>query len=180
MISSLISYNKKVVISILILLILLAIYTIYNVSGLGSRDSEQEDIYENLVSKLVVDSNFDEINYNLIKKDYDDIDRIIKEQITINLENNVDEESYIVANNIYTEKMSEFDKIMNYKLDDATYKMYINDVDSFEKDLNFNLDSKRNEIISDSEFIRYKNEYSYQEKQRFLYEMLDKYRNYLE
>ena len=180
MISSLVSYNKKVIISILILLILLSAYTVYNVSGLGDRDSNNEDIYENLVSKLVTNDSFDEIDYYLIKKDYDDIANIMKEQITINLENNIDEKSYIVANNIYTEKMSEFTKIMNNKLDDTTYNMYLEDVESFEKDLNFNLDSKKNDILSEPEFVRYSNEYNYQEKQRFLYDMLEKYRNFLE
>lgn len=180
MLSSLISYNKKVVISILILLLILGAYTIYNVSGLRDRHSKVEDIYANQLSKLVASGSYDDIDYSLIKKDFDDIGNIIKEQITINLENNVDDESFIVANNIYTEKMSEFTKIMNHKLDEETYKIYLDDIDNFEKDIKFNLDAKKNELLSESEFARYKNQYSYYEKQRFLYEMLEKYKSFIE
>ena len=180
MFGSLVSNNKKIIISIFILLLLLAVYTVYNSSGLRNQHNKEEDIYENLVSKLVADGNYDDINYSMVKKDFDDIGNIVKEQITINLENNVDEESYLVANNIYTEKVTEFTKILNYKLNDENYRLYLDDLDTFDKDLKFDLDSKKTEIISESEFIRYKNEYSYQEKQRFLYEMLEKYRNFLE
>ena len=180
MLSTFIKYNKRVLIIIFSFVIILIALSYINASALKNNNSYNEDIYENKLASFVARNEFDDINYDLVKKDFDDMGNIIKEQISLNLENNVESESYIVADKIYTEKLTEFSTILSHKLDTEAYSLYREDLETFGKELSFTLESKKNEILSTTEYVNFKNQYSYMAKQDFLYKMLEKYKTYLE
>ncbi|MBQ7743719.1 MAG: hypothetical protein IJT67_02910 [Lachnospiraceae bacterium] len=177
--NSFIKSNSKIIVCIVTLLVLLVAYTIYNTRVLKKSNISNEDIYSNELSNLVYEDDYDLINYDIIKKDLDDISNILNEQITLNLENNVETESYITADKIYTEKIDDFTKICDNKLDLKIYDNYVKDLNDFQKEMNFNLDSMKNETLSTYEYTKAKYRYLYKAKEEFLYRSLEKYKEYL-
>lgn len=172
--------NKKVIIFILLIVVVLVSLTIINQNVLNGTLLYEEYLYRNDLATKVDNADYDNINYELIDKDLTDIENILKEQISLNLNNNKIVEYYAVANNIYIEKFKEITIVLTHKLDSETYSRYQMELKDFDDYLQFNIEDLRNKYISTVDYKFYKNKFLYEEKQKKIREILEEYKSFLQ
>ena len=164
---------------ILIIPIVLVIITLINKNFVKSKLILGEDVYVNALSDKINKNEIDDIDYNFIKKDFDQVDIILKEQIAEPVDKKKKTNLYMIACDIYTNKLNELCRVLNDKLDDADFERLNNDIDEFNKNLDFalaDIDSKIDSTI-DSEY--YKSKYQYEEKMNKCHELLETYKGFL-
>lgn len=164
---------------VLIIPIVLAVVTFINKNLVKSKLILGEDVYVNALSDKISRNEIEDIDYDFIKKDFDQIDIILKEQIAEPVDKKKKTNLYMIACDIYDNKLNELCRILNDKLDDADFERLNNDIDEFNKNLDFalaDIDGKIDSTI-DSEY--YKSKYQYEEKMNKCHELLETYKGFV-
>ena len=171
--------NKNVILIICIVIVILIALTIYNQNFNNTDNVLDEELYSNEVSRMVTSGDIENINYEMLLKDFNDFDNILKEQIALNPNRNKQIEYYKTADTIYTNKFEELLKILSVKLDKMQYDELILDISNFNRITNNETISLKNTIESSIEYKLLRNKYTYEVKQAKYKEILSTYKDFL-
>lgn len=177
---SYIKNNKKIIITILTFIIILVALTFFYQNILKKNVVNYETLYDNKLSKMILENNVDTVNYDFLNDDLNSIDGILKEQISFEVDKNKKNTYYSIAEKIYTKKMYEYISILNKKLDDEDFERLSLDIDDFERNLDFAIVDMENSLESTFDIEFYKNKYLYEEKQSKCRELLETYKGFLQ
>ena len=161
------------------LIVVLSIITVFNVNNKNNyRINDQ--VYKNELSKKIASNDIDDVNYDFLNKDLMNIDDIMKEQVSLELDNKKKSKYYEIASNIYSNKINELTMVLNYKLDDEDFYRLVIDLDDFQKNIDFAVEDLNNKLDSTLDIELYTNKYVYEEKQKKCREILETYRGFLQ
>lgn len=169
---------KKIGFVIIIPIVLIAI-TFINKNFVKSKSLLGDDVYINELSDRISKNDIEGIDYDFIKKDFEQIDIILKEQIAEPVDKKKKTNFYAIACDIYDNKINELCRVLNDKLNDSDFERLNSDIDEFNKNIDFalaDIDSKIDSTI-DSEY--YKSKYQYEEKMNKCHELLETYKGFL-
>lgn len=159
--------------------VILLIITLINVKVIKRNHLYEEDLYKNELSKSIGSNNIDKIDYDYIKKDLNELDNIIKEQLKVDIDIKKKTEYYKSAQEIYGNKLNEIVRILNDKLDDEDFELLQLDIDEFYINIDFALDEIKATNKSTIDVSYNTNKYLYEEKQRKCHEIADNYKGFL-
>ena len=171
--------NLKKIIFPLLFAIILILLSLLNKTFLKSHFNHNDNIYKNEVSINVQNNNIKDINYDELKADIDSIDAILLEQILLASDKQKKVTCYDVAQNVYSHKINEIVRVLNDKLDDEDFKRLYEELDQFNRDVEFATKEIENTIDSPLESKFYINKYLYEEKLNKCHEILDRYKGFL-
>lgn len=173
-------YFIKNILIIFSVVLILIVFTYINQNVIKTKQYGFDDLYTNELAKRIADNDIEGINYDFLNKDLNNIDDILKEQVSLDLDKIRKTKYYSAAEGIYTEKINEIVRILNDKLDDEDFYRLELDLDEFNKNIDFAISDLSNTLDSNIEFELYKNKYLYEEKQKKCRDILETYKGFLQ
>ena len=173
-------YFIKNILIIFSVVLILIVFTYINQNVIKTKQYGFDDLYTNELAKKIADNDIEGINYDFLNKDLNNIDDILKEQVSLDLDKIRKTKYYSTAEGIYTEKINEIVRILNDKLDDEDFYRLELDLDEFNKNIDFAISDLSNTLDSNIEFELYKNKYLYEEKQKKCRDILETYKGFLQ
>ena len=165
---------------VLLIVIILFIATYINQNIIKNNVIFSENLYNNELSTKITNNDLNDIDYNFLNNDLNSIDDILNEQLALSLDKSRKSEYYSIAGNIYSQKINELTRVFNEKLDDEDFERLQNDLDDFQKNIDFAIEDINNTIESSFERKYYTNKYLYEEKQKKCRELLETYKGFLQ
>lgn len=169
--------NFIVILSIVVVLILL---TYYNQFYIKNTDVTYSELYKNELATKILNNDIDDVDYEYLNKDLTNIDDILKEQISLDIDMVKKTEYYNIAQNIYSKKINELVRILNDKLDDEDFNRLQLDIEDFQKNIDFAITDIKNTLDSTVDIKYYTNKYLYEEKRKKSREILETYKGFLQ
>lgn len=173
------TYFKNLLIIFGIVLIMIAV-TFINQNYFKNSQYRYNDVYSNELSNKVSNNNLEGINYDYLIKDLNNIDEILIEQVSLDIDKVKKTKFYSIAENVYTQKINEYVRVLNDKLDDEDFYRLEQDLEEFQKNIDFAISDLQNTLESSLEFEFYKNKYLYEEKQKKCRDILEVYKGFLQ
>lgn len=169
----------KNIFMILLIVLLLFAFSIINKNFLKDNNIVMKNDYINELSQKINSNDIANINYNYLLNDLNNIDEILKDQLSYDLDIKKKTNYYARAEEVYSNKINEITKILNEKLDDEDFLHLQDDLDEFYKNLDNASDEIKstNESTIDAEY--YVKKYFYEEKQSKCRELLNNYKGFL-
>ena len=172
--------NMNSIFFIFLLILFFIILTYINQNFIKSSFAFEAEVYKNDLVNKIDSNNISDIDYKYLLKDLDNIDIILKEQLSLDLDKNRKSKYYAVAENVYTNKINEITRILNEKLDDEDFERLLLDLDDFQKNIDFAIEDIQNKLESSTDIKLYINKYLYEEKQKKCREVLETYKGFLQ
>lgn len=169
--------NLIVIFGIVIILIAL---TYINQNFLKNNQVGLNNLYANELSKKISNNDLNDVNYDYLNKDLTSVDEILKEQMALDLDKVMKAKYYSIADNVYSQKINEYVRVLNDKLDNEDFYRLLQDLDEFQKNIEFAISDLNNTLDSSIEFELYKNKYLYEEKQKKCRDILETYKGFLQ
>lgn len=169
--------NLIVIFGIVIILIAL---TYINQNFLKNNQVGLNNLYANELSKKISNNDLKDVNYDYLNKDLTSVDEILKEQMALDLDKVMKAKYYSIADNVYSQKINEYVRVLNDKLDNEDFYRLLQDLDEFQKNIEFAISDLNNTLDSSIEFELYKNKYLYEEKQKKCRDILETYKGFLQ
>lgn len=173
------NYFKNILIILGIVLVLIAI-TFVNQNYFKNTQNRDNYIYSNELSEKISKNDLEGINYDYLVKDLNSIDEILIEQVSLDIDKVKKTKYYSIAENVYSQKINEIVRVLNDKLDDEDFYRLEQDLDEFQKNIDFAITDFNNTLESSIEFEFYKNKYLYEEKQKKCRDVLETYKGFLQ
>ena len=170
---------KNLIVIFGIVAILIAI-TYINQNFLKNNQAGINNLYANELSKKISNNDLNDVNYDYLNKDLNSVDEILKEQMALDLDKVMKAKYYSIADNIYSQKINEYVRVLNDKLDNEDFYRLLQDLDEFQKNIEFAISDLNNTLDSSIEFELYKNKYLYEEKQKKCRDILETYKGFLQ
>lgn len=172
-------YILKKIALIIAIPIIFILLTFINKKFIKSKPIIEEELYVNELSNKINNNDFNDINYDLIKKDFEQIDVILQEQIAGVMDKKKKTVILGIACDIYINKLNELCSILTNKLNDVDFERLTIDIDEFNKNLDFALSDIDNKIDSTIDSKYYRNKYEYEERMNKCHEILETYKGFL-
>ena len=173
------NFFKNLAIILLIVFVLVGI-TFINQNYFKNRQNGINDIYTNELSQKIATNDLSDVDYEYLSKDLNNVDDILKEQVSLELDKTLKTKYYSIAENIYSQKINEIVRVLNDKLDNEDFYRLELDLDEFQKNIDFAIDDLNTTLDSTIEFELYKNKYLYEEKQKKCRDILETYKGFLQ
>lgn len=162
-----------------VVVLMLAAITLVNQVFIKRYQNGYGYIYTNELSKKVTENDLANVDYDYLLKDLNDIDDILKEQVSLEIEKTKKTKYYDIAQEIYSQKINELVRVLNDKLDDEDFYRLESDLDEFQKNIDIAISDLQNTLDSNIELEFYKNKYLYEEKQKKCRDILEMYKGFL-
>ena len=173
------SYLKNLLIIIGIVLLMVAA-TFVNQNYFKNSQNRFNDIYSNELSDKVLKNDIEDVDYDYILKDLNSIDDILIEQVSLDIDKVKKTKYYSIAENVYSQKINEIVRVLNDKLDDEDFYRLEQDLEEFQKNIDFAISDLKNTLESSVEFEFYKNKYLYEKKKKKCRDILETYKGFLQ
>ena len=173
------SYLKNLLIIIGIVLIMVAV-TFINQNYFKNSQNRFNDVYSNELSDKISKNDIDDVDYEYILKDLNSIDDILIEKVSLDIDKVKKTKYYSIAENVYSQKINEIVRVLNDILDDEDFYRLEQDLEEFQKNIDFAISDFKNTLESSVEFEFYKNKYLYEEKQKKCRDILETYKGFLQ
>lgn len=174
-----INYIKKFF-PLFIFLFILLIITIINKNAILNIPNKNQT-YENELNNIIASDDkekIENINYEFILEDINNIERIIKNSISDAKDINKKASYYDYAQDIFEKKINEIVFILNSKLNDEDFQILFTKLEDFNKELEFECDEISKNYISSLDALFNINKLKYEKKKDFCYEILEFYSGY--
>lgn len=172
--------SYKSLLAILIIVLILIIITLINQNLIKNNYSFNYSVYSNELSKKIENNDLADVDYNFLSKDLNEIDEILKDELSLDVDRIKKTEYYKKAEEIYTNKINEYIRVLNDKLDNEDFYRLELDLEDFQKNIDFAITDFENTLESSIDFEFYKNRYLYEEKQKKCRDILELYKGFLQ
>ena len=107
--------------------------TFVNQNYFKNSQNRFNDIYSNELSEKVLKNDIEDVDYDYILKDLNNIDDILIEQVSLDIDKVKKTKYYSIAENVYSQKINEIVRVLNDKLDDEDFYRLEQDLEEFQK-----------------------------------------------
>lgn len=173
------NYLKNLLVILGIVVIMIAA-TFVNQNFFKNSQNKFNNVYSNELSNKIAKNDLEDVNYDFLIKDLNSIDDILIEQVSLDIDRVKKTKYYSIAESVYSQKINEIVRVLNDKLDDEDFYRLEQDLEEFQKNIDFAITDFKNTLESSIEFEFYKNKYLYEEKQKKCRDILETYKGFLQ